>query len=166
MDINVFSKEYVVKKLEKDDIPEIYNLCSKNKLYYDYRPPYVTEQSIEADMKAVPLGKTISDKFYVGYFNGDKLVAILDLICRYPNPKAAYIGFFMVDADSQKQGIGSDIISKLSTVLVDNGFNTIQLAWVYGNPQAEAFWTKNGFVKFGDVCELKNYSVIRAKKEI
>lgn len=166
MDIAGFSKKYVVRKLQQDDIPVIYNLCSKNKMYYDYCPPYVTEQSIESDMKAVPFGKNISDKFYVGYYDGDKLIAVLDLIRKYPSPQTAYIGFFMVDADLQKQGIGSDIIDQLSAALVNDGFSTIQLAWVDGNPQAEAFWIKNGFAKFGDICELEKYSVIRAIKTL
>lgn len=42
MDELLFSRKYYVRKLQKNDIDQIYNLCSKNHLYYQYCSPYVT----------------------------------------------------------------------------------------------------------------------------
>lgn len=64
----LFSKKYYVRKLQKNDIDQIYGLCSKNHLYYQYRPPYVTRKSIESDMVALPDNVDFKDKYYVGYF--------------------------------------------------------------------------------------------------
>lgn len=50
MDELLFSRKYYVRKLQKNDIDQIYNLCSKNHLYYQYCSPYVTRKSIESDM--------------------------------------------------------------------------------------------------------------------
>ena len=44
----LFSKKYYVRKLQKNDIDQIYGLCSKNHLYYQYCPPYVTRKSVES----------------------------------------------------------------------------------------------------------------------
>ncbi|SFH72988.1 hypothetical protein SAMN04487830_106121 [Pseudobutyrivibrio sp. OR37] len=38
-------------------VSDAYNLCSKNTLYYDYCPPFVTPESIKADMTALPQRK-------------------------------------------------------------------------------------------------------------
>ena len=55
MDISLFSNDYTVRRMEKADVADIYLLCSKNDLYYQYCPPFVTEQSILDDMKALTI---------------------------------------------------------------------------------------------------------------
>ena len=146
MDIKSFSKEYIVKRLGEGDIGDIFTLCSANKMYYEYCPPMVTEESIIRDMKALPPHKTLEDKYYIGYYIGKKLVAVLDLIEGYPKDKTIFIGFFMVDCLLQKKGLGTAIISELCSALKREGMHGIQLAWVKGNPQAEYFWKKNNFI--------------------
>lgn len=83
MDELLFSRKYYVRKLQKNDIDQIYNLCSKNHLYYQYCSPYVTRKSIESDMMALPDNVDFKDKYYVGYFKNEKLIAVLDLIDGY-----------------------------------------------------------------------------------
>ena len=151
IDLEKLSTGYSVRRLEKADVPSILSLCGKNKLYYEYCPPFVTEQSILDDMTALPPGTTSDDKYYVGFFDGNKLVAVLDLISGYPEKDTAYIGFFMTDVSVQCKGIGSRIIKSVCLFLCGKGFSAIRLCWVQGNPQAEHFWHKNGFVETGKI---------------
>lgn len=146
MDIKGLSDKYTVKKLGNSDIQDIFNLCRENKLYYEYCPPMVTEESIKKDMIALPPNIQISDKFYIGFYEEENLIAIMDLINGYPEQKIAYIGFFMTSVTRQKRGIGTEIISELCDYLKQKGFISVRLAWVKGNPQAEHFWLKNMFV--------------------
>ena len=44
----------------------------------------MTRKSIESDMMALPNNIDIKDKYYVGYFKNEKLIAVLDLIDGYP----------------------------------------------------------------------------------
>ena len=74
MDELLFSRKYYVRKIQKNDIDQIYNLCSKNHLYYQYCSPYVTRKSIESDMMALPDNVD---------FKNEKLIAVLDLIDGY-----------------------------------------------------------------------------------
>ncbi|MGN1398942.1 MAG: hypothetical protein ACI4WG_02965 [Erysipelotrichaceae bacterium] len=39
MNENCFSKTYAVRKLNDNDLKQIYDLCRKNTLYYQYCPP-------------------------------------------------------------------------------------------------------------------------------
>ena len=78
--IKDLSKTFYVRKLDKDDIEMIYDLSYKNHIYYQYHPPFVTRESILDDMKALPPGKSYDDKYYIGFFENDSLVAIMDLI--------------------------------------------------------------------------------------
>ena len=160
------SKKYQVRLLEEKDISIVYSLCRKNKLYYDFCPPFVTPESIKADMTALPPRKRREDKFYLGYFDNDNLIAVMDLILGYPDEDIAYIGFFMTDVSLQGKGVGSAIISEMSQFICSQGYSDIQLGWVKGNPQAEHFWLKNGFIETGKLYDMDDYTVVEARKNM
>lgn len=158
MDELLFSKKYYVRKLQKNDIDQIYDLCSKNYLYYQYRPPYVTRKSIESDMVALPDNVDFKDKYYVGYFKNEKLIAVLDLIDGYPKKDILFIGFFMMDISIQKNWVGSAIVNELIGYLTTLKDKEVRLGGINGNLQAEHFWIKNGF------CPIKEGRVVLANR--
>ena len=164
--ISCISNKYKVKKLEENDIDDIYNLCKNNPTYYKYCPPNVTKESIKEDMKALPINKTLKDKFYVGLYDDEKLVAILDLILDYPNSDSAFIGFFMLDKKYQGKGVGSKIIEELLHYLKAIGYMQVELAYVKNNTQSEKFWTKNKFEKTGKEVEKYGYIAVRMKRQL
>lgn len=164
MDISLFSDDYDVRRMDKADVKDIYLLCSKNGLFYQYCPPFVTEQSILDDMKALPPNKEMSDKYYVGYYKGEELIAVMDLIMAYPDEKTAFIGFFMTAAQIQNNGIGSSIIDDLCRYLTHIGISSVRLGRVKGNPQAEHFWHKNNFTETGITYNTDNYTVVVAQR--
>lgn len=157
---------YFVRELKDSDIPRILTLCSKNEQYYQYCPPQVTEQSIVADMEALPPGKEKQDKYYVGIFDGERLIAVLDLILAYPDPETAFIGFFMVEKTMQGTGVGRKIVDEICEYLSRNGFSSVRLGWAEGNLQAEQFWRKNGFRETDVTYNSDDYTVIVAQKDI
>lgn len=110
MEINSLSKRFYVRKLDRNDVQMIYDLSCKNHIFYQYHPPFVTKESILEDMEALPPGKNYDDKFYVGFFEKENLVAIMDLILAYPEKEIAFIGFFMTNIQYQNKGISSEIL--------------------------------------------------------
>ena len=147
MELNLLSAEYFVRKLNDSDIDMIYDLSKGNTVFYRYHPPFVTRESIKEDMKALPPNKGYDDKFYIGFFKGDKLIALMDLICNYPEDKVIYIGLFMIDPAFQGEGIGTSIISECLSYWKNSGYRKVRLGVDKGNPQSSAFWKKNGFEK-------------------
>ena len=143
--IKDLSKTFYVRKLDKDDIEMIYDLSYKNHIYYQYHPPFVTRESILDDMKALPPGKSYDDKYYIGFYENDSLVAIMDLILDYPTKGIAFIGLFMTNIQYQHKGIGSNIISEITMSLKSLGYRKIRLGVDKGNPQSYSFWSKNNF---------------------
>lgn len=164
MEISLLSKQYRVRRLTEKDVSEVYRLCSKNELYYQYCPPFVSEQSIINDMKALPPKTEAKDKYYLGYYAGEKLIAVMDLIDGYPDKMTAFVGFFMVESSVQNAGIGSKIIDELCSFLKKNQIVSIRLGWVKGNPQAASFWRKNGFAETGITYDTDNYTVVVAER--
>ena len=94
MQIELFSDKHKVRTLTGKNVDEIYDLLSQNILYYEYCPPFVTRQAIKEDMRILPSGKTIEDKYYIGFYQEGKLIAVMDLIDGYPEKRIVYIGFF------------------------------------------------------------------------
>ena len=144
MQIKLFSSQYKIHRLTDQNIDEIYHLLSKNVLYYEYCPPFVTRESIREDMKILPPGKEQKDKYYIGFYQDEKLIAVMDFIDGYPEKGIAYIGFFMTDTSLQN--------------------HSVRLAWVKGNPQSEHFWLKNGFVQLRETTSNAADEVILAEK--
>ena len=166
MDITLLSDRYLVRRMTEDNIAEIYALCSKNTLYYQHCPPFVTEGSIAGDMKALPPNKDYSDKHYLGYYDAEKLIAVMDLILRFPDKDTAFIGFFMTEVSVQNLGIGSGIIDALCSYLCKLGFSSVRLGWVKGNPQAEHFWKKKQFIETGVTYDTDGYTIVVAQREL
>ena len=165
MNYSLLSKRYNVRKMNTNDVPLILSLCANNVLYYQYYPPFVTKESIVRDLSALPPNKDESDKFYLSYFEGDRLIAVIDLVLAYPNEQTAFIGFFMCDTNVQNKGIGSFIIDELSSYLKTIGIMNIRLAFVKDNPQASHFWNKNNFQQI-KIVEQNGISLVVAERKL
>lgn len=165
LDISHLSSRYTVRSLREEDIPAMYDLCAGNPQYYEHCPPAVTFEGIRADMKALPPGKDYHDKYYIGFFAGEMLAAIMDLITGYPDDDTAWIGLFMVEQSVQQKGVGSGIIEEVCDCLKAAGFARVRLGYAKGNPQSEAFWLKNGFQKTGVERPAEGYTVVLMEKK-
>ena len=85
------SSRYFIRKLNEGDYDDILKLMKGNPLYFEYYPPFPDKQDIIDDMYALPDGKTPEDKYYIGYFLNDRLIAVMDLIVGYPNKHTVFI---------------------------------------------------------------------------
>lgn len=166
MNIHQISKMYNVREIKASDIDKVYRLCKKNPLYYEFMNECVTLESIRKDLKALPPGKNYDDKYYLGFYNGDQLVAVLDLIMKFPDNNTAFIGFFMMNYELQELGIGTHIINELSMFLKYKGIKYIRLGYVSGNYQSKKFWLKNKFIATGIESKTEKYTIIVMQREL
>lgn len=160
MQIEKISSLFNVTRLTEDDVDVMLQLCSRQTIYYRHCLPFVTRQSLIDDLHALPSGKTFEDKYYLGLWQGDVLVAVLDLVLKYPDERTAFIGFFMMNVDFEGQGTGSAIIEQLVGYLKQCGFRYVRLGYVKGNEQSRHFWTKNKFIEVGISVEKPQYTVV------
>ena len=166
MNLESLSRQYLVKSLGDTDIPDIYSLCLGNPLFYQYCPPAVTVHSIRRDMAILPPGKSLEDKYFIGFYMEGTLIAVMDLISGYPDSKTAYIGFFMMKKEQQRNGTGTAIISETCEYLKASGFSAVRLVFAKGNPQSEHFWTKNQFVRTGKETVKDNFTAIEMERRL
>lgn len=161
-----FSSQYRVRRLTEEDVDAVLALCRQNPLFYEYCPPFVTAGGIRRDMCALPPHKSMDDKYYIGYFENGRLIAVMDLIDGYPNAGTAFIGFFMTDVSVQRRGVGTGIIRELCGYLQKQQYAAVRLGWVKGNPQSAGFWHKNHFQETGVSYDTDGYTVIVAERNL
>ncbi len=166
MNINLLSSKYKVKKIDENDIQQVLKLCLQNPLYYKHCPPNATIENINEGLKALPPNKTYEDKYYIGFFEDEKLVAVMDLICKYPDDETAFLGFFMMSSEYQKKGIGTFIISDCINYLKSIQYKKVRLGYVKENNQARNFWQKNGFLPTGIEKAQELYTIVVMEKAL
>ena len=129
----------IVRRLTDEDVEAVYELCTGNPMFYDYCPPYVTYESIHEDMRILPPHTVPENKYYIGFFKADRLIAVMDIVLNYPDKKTVFIGFFMTDKSVQGQGVGSCIISDVAGFARTCGYQWLRLCFAEGIPRAKRF---------------------------
>ena len=163
--IDQLSKHYSCRILTEKDILSILSLYESNPLYFQYCPPKPNLASVKEDMLRLPEGKAKADKFYVGFWNNSKLVAVMDFVYAYPDEETVFIGLFMVDQAYQRKGIGSQIVTEALAYFTKN-FRKARLAYVKGNPQSRHFWEKQGFKPIGCKVKQELYTVVIVEQSL
>ena len=157
---------YDIKPLTEEDIPAMLALCEGNPLFYQYCPPPPTAEGIRQDLTALPPGRTLADKHFLGFWQDGRLAAVLDLIEGYPAADTAWIGFFMTARETQGAGIGSAIVGQILLCLKNLGYARAGLAYAKGNPQSRAFWQKNGFFDTGNEKPSAGYTAVVMERRL
>lgn len=165
LDISRFSSRYEVRVLHFSDVDDILILCQGNTQFYQYCEADPSIEQIKRDMSITPPEIDMSLKYYVGFYQEHGLVAVMDLIDGYPEPDAAYIGFFMMNKQLQGKQIGTAIIQELTAYLKKIGKTSIRLAIDKENPQSTQFWKKNGFFIIKEV-DRNGWTILIAEKAL
>ena len=145
IDVCSLSRSYAVRRLSDPDADTIFKLCQGNTLYYQYCEAELEKEQIFRDLHITPPGITEDRKHFAGFYEGDELIAVMDLIDGFPEEEIGFIGFFMVSISVQRRGVGSRIIGDTASYLKGIGKTSMQLGIDKGNPQSTSFWKKNGF---------------------
>ena len=167
LDIESLSSEYKVKRITRSDISDVYDLAKANTKYYSCMNTEPTPDSLTEVISEVPDGAGETDKFFVGFYDkDDKLTAVMDLITGYPEKDDAFIGWFMVDAELQGKGIGSQIFADVRAAMKAQNYDKLSLECASSNEDAVAFWSSQGFVITGKEKDRGDYTAVTMEKDI
>lgn len=148
-----FLLPYGVRRLTEEDGDEIFGLQRKHAACHAmYTTREIDMDYVLGDLTSVPDGRSLADKFYLGVYDGDRLVAIVDVVLGFPLPKTAWLGMIMVDAGFTGQGIGGRILEALKHALYRENIIELYTA-VPVKCRAEGFFDAHGFGT-GDVERL------------
>lgn len=166
LDIQALGTDFDVRRLSEADIADVYLLARSNRRYYRTIGAHPSRAMLTEVITNVPEGATPNSKHCVGFYDGDDLVAVLDLICGYPHPDGAFIGWFMVAADLQGRGIGSQIFADVRAALQAQGYDYLQVVVPERNSKGVAFWQHQGFSATGQIDETGEYPVVTLERSL
>ena len=93
----------------------------------------------------MPDGASTSQNIFAGFYSGEELLAVLELITGYPEKDDAFIGWFMVSAAHHRKGIGSQPFADVRAAMKAQGFDHLTLNCPAASEDAIAFWENQGF---------------------
>lgn len=152
--------DYTVRLLTNADIPEMLRVARSNPLFYRYMRPDADETNLAADLVALPPCRTLADKHFFGWFEGERLVAMMDLIWRHPEDDMAFIGWFILDGAYQGKGLGRRLVADVLALLKAQQVTEVRLGRIEGNLQSEHFWRICGFSDNGLGYDTEQYHVM------
>lgn len=141
------------RRLCEDDLPALLAFCQANEEYYSYIKCTPDLESLRRELTALPPDTTLEQKHFLGLWDEGDLAAILDVILGWPRRGVAYIGWFMVAKELQRNGLGRQLISELCEQLKDRGYHTVRLGCVENNLPGLNFWQACGFAPSGEVVD-------------
>ena len=166
-DIEMLSSEFDVRRITEAQISEVYRLFRENRSYYRQMKTKPTLRGLTEVISEVPEGTAPECKHFVGFYDSEeRLTAVLDLITGYPEDDDAFIGWFMVDANRQGQGIGSQIFADVRAAMEGQGYDFLSVGVSKENTDAIAFWEKQGFAFSGKEIESYGRSVAIMERSI
>ncbi len=154
LDVQTLSSAFEVRALGSEDLPEVFALARSNRVYYRYLGERPTKANLTALIARLPEGAEPQAKHFVGFYDEDGyLVAVTDLVCGWPSEAEAFVGWFMVAADMQRQGIGSQLVADLRAALEAQGFKRVSLQLPERDREGIAFWQAQGYAPTGERTE-------------
>ena len=164
IEINKLSRIYRVRRLDDSYADEILDLCRGNVQYYQYCGAEATREQIMSDLHIAPPGVETENKYYLGFYDENGLLAVMDLIDGFPEESMAFIGFFMMNIAAQGKGVGSSIIRELTACLKDAGKSAVRLGIDKENPQSNHFWRKNGFAVLREAAQERGIVLLAERR--
>ena len=141
--------EYEIKPITKSNFGkvfyEVYNTNQDYSILTEGKESTI-ETSIK-DIDEVPPGFDIKQKIFVGIWENDKVIGVLDLIKGYPSENCLWIGLLMINGEMHCKKIGSKIVTAIQKASTIVGYTSIQIAVHENNANGMAFWRKHGFEK-------------------
>ena len=166
LDIQSLGTDFDVRRLTEADITDVFLLAKTNRRFYRSLHIRPSASRLTEIISNIPEGTGAEDKFFVGFFDDEgELVAVLDLICGYPERTDAFIGWFMVEASLQGRGIGSSIFADVRASLAAQGYQRLTLKCPRDSEAAQAFWTAQGFTA-GAESHNGEYPVIEMTRDL
>ena len=138
--------QYEIKQITKHNFKEIFEVYEANQDFFVLtQGKEATIESSIGDIIAMPPNCDISQKIFVSMWEDGKVIAVLDLIERFPNEDFIWIGLLLVHSDYHGQKLGSGILEGVLAAAKARGYKAIQIGVIESNIKAISFWKRHGF---------------------
>lgn len=96
---------------------------------------------------ALPPGKSLADKFVLGFYSASGMVGCADVIRDYPTQQIAFIGLLLFVEAEQGKSYGVLALRHIEDMAKSWGCTALRIAVIERNTRALAFWQREGFTE-------------------
>ncbi|AKP63808.1 acetyltransferase [Levilactobacillus koreensis JCM 16448] len=133
-----------VRPLTHADDDLIYQFQAAHPDYFDHFQDHpVTRQEAIQDVTDVPLNAQADQKAYLGVFEGDELVVLVDLIIDYPLPSLVWLGMWLPAKSLATAQSAAYYWSLVKTLRTADAVQ-LQLSVFMGDRKMKEFWDDLG----------------------
>lgn len=141
-----FLLPFTVKPLTQADVSAILAFQAEHPEYHrHYQVEPVTKADILADLQALPARALPEQKFYLGFYQGDELVVLVDLVLDHPQANCAWLGLIMTNAAKLRQGYATKVLTAVKQALKREGYTELLTSTALSDETAQAFLTAQNF---------------------
>ncbi|WP_129668856.1 GNAT family N-acetyltransferase [Phytoactinopolyspora endophytica] len=99
---------------------------------------------------AVPEGVSLDDKYLFTLRDGERIVGMVDVVARYPDPRSCVIGTFLIAPSHRRSGVARAVAQVLLSEAREVGFKQVTTTVIDSWPPSAAFAEAMGF-EIGDI---------------
>jgi GNAT superfamily N-acetyltransferase len=145
-DIKKRLMDFEITTITRQNFEQIFEVYDTNQEFFVLtQDKKATIDSSINDIDAIPPHCEIGQKIYVSIWKNGKVIGVMDLIERYPDKTAFWIGLLLIHGDKQGKKYGSRIINAVLNAAETAGYKSAQLGVIENNVKAINFWQKHGF---------------------
>ena len=106
-----------------------------------------TPSAAEELFAARPPGKSLADKFVLGFYGASGMFGCADVIRYYPTQQVAFIGLLLLVEAEQGKSYGVHALQHIKDMAKSWGCTGLRIAVIEHNTRALAFWRREGFTE-------------------
>jgi ribosomal protein S18 acetylase RimI-like enzyme len=135
-----------VRQLRAGDGPAVLRLLEADPEYFAVsfgEPPGPAD--VRELLRGAPAGARPGAKRLVGGYEGDRLVAVAELIRDHPRPGVWTYGFLLVHPDRRRAGIGRRMTDWVERTVAEGGGRTIRFDVIEANEASRTLFERRGY---------------------
>lgn len=142
--IPVGEKEFLFKEMDESFASQVLSLFQDCHEYFELISGETPEDTDDY-FNGLPPNKDYDEKHCIGVFEGETLIAAIDIVEDYPKDKEWIIGLLVLHPSYRGLGLGSKIEEVLAEIVVENRGKFLRLGVQVQNEMGLKFWKKLGY---------------------
>ncbi len=142
--IPVGEKKFLFKEIDESFSPQVLELFQASSEYFELISGETPEDTDDY-FKALPPDKDYDEKHCIGVFDGDNLIAAIDIVENYPKDKEWIIGLLVIHPSYRGLGLGKKTEEILAAIVVENRGKFLRVGVQLQNEDGLNFWKKLGY---------------------
>jgi ribosomal protein S18 acetylase RimI-like enzyme len=135
--------------VHRRDVADIIMASADYSLLVEGHAP--TSAAVDDFFLSRPPGFTAEQKYSLGFYAGDVMVGIADVLRGWNAPHKIHVGLLMIQPKFYRRGYGRRACACIESLAHELNATTVRIAVVANNVSAFPFWEAVGFVRNGEV---------------